>query len=145
VNLCDSSGHLISDDVLNTKDANKRKILLLDRLNFLILGLIVLSSTLICLNIFESQGNGSEGTAGKLLDLIFDFLFDFIVQRLNVTILVQVVSAACHNNLGGSLDVKSLAICVAGFNILNDGGHALSLGAEGETNLVLRQMHLFQL
>ena len=138
-----------SDDVINTHDADQSRIVDLNVLDLTIVWLIVLISVQTWLKFAVSKSNSSQGFLRVESDVREDLLSDLVVEALNLTSLIHVLGALLKDELGGSLDHKTLVVgflCWCSFgsfrdarlaSVLDNGRHSLSAGGEWEADDIL--------
>lgn len=123
------------DNVHDAENGNQRESVLLDVFDFFFFGVVVLLATLVLLNVFVRDADGSKGTFGIRSNDSVHLLVVGIIHWLSVAVFIQVVGAACLHNFGGALDDESPVVAATSFNsVFNDGAHSLSLGGEWESD-----------
>lgn len=120
IDISDGAWNFGSNDIHNAEDADEGKTLLLNVLDFLIDGFVVLGTTLVFLKIFVGKSNSAESLCSVGVDNIIDSAVGSVVNNLNVTVDIEVVAAASLHDFRGTLNDESLVVAVLGLNALHD-------------------------
>lgn len=119
-------GDLRTDDIINTKDADKGQVVSFNVLDILIIRIIVIITTSISIEVAVGKGNRPESEFGVCFNDCLDLCCGVVIKGNNLGLFVHVELAAFEDHLRGTLDHKPLTISIIGVGIADNSRHSLS-------------------
>ena len=123
---CNCAWNLRADDVVDTEDGNESDFGCLDVLDFSICRLIVQFAMFEGLQVAVSNANCSQSLLSVGRNDVLDLLASIVLDRADITFIIQIGIASSEDQLRGSLDKESLVVISVASGILNDSGHSLT-------------------
>ena len=119
-------GDLRTDDIIDTKDADKGQVVSFNVLDILFFRIIVIVTTSLSIEVAVGKGNRPESEFGVGFNDCLDLGYGVVIKGNNLGLFVHVVLAAFEDHFRGALDHKPLSIGVVGVGIADDSRHSFS-------------------
>ena len=119
-------GDLRTDDIIDTKDADKGQVVSFNVLDILFFRIIVIVTTSLSIEVAVGKSNRPESEFGVGFNDCLDLGYGVVIKGNNLGLFVHVVLAAFEDHFRGALDHKPLSIGVFGVGIADDSRHSFS-------------------